>query len=124
MDWRKNELVFDAKDTDGNVIGEAVYVYVGDCLKCGQRCFQCKSHPIRDDVQMQGRVAALVKTSRNEPASVYCQSDYLPENPHVVEQINAGVVTEPTEVEQKLAEATKKLGGAIGGVSYIGKINA
>ena len=111
MDFREDVIEFEVE------LDTARYEFVGTCETCGQRCYQCKSHPIRDDVQMQTRVAGVVKTSRNEPPAIYCQEHYLSSNPQIVEQINAGVVAEPTEFEKQLMEATKKLGGAIGGVS-------
>lgn len=49
MDWRKKILE----------IGEAKYEYCGDCIGCGKRLFVCRSHPVRADDSMGGRVATF-----------------------------------------------------------------
>ena len=49
LDWRKKELS----------AGEATYEYCGDCIGCGKRVFVCKSHPIRADEQLEGRLATF-----------------------------------------------------------------
>ena len=84
----------------------------GDCMRCGKRLYKCLTHPLEAE-EMEGRTPHVVKNSRNEPPSLYCNDCVYEANPSLREQVLAGVRTaEEKERDAFLADVTRQLGGA------------
>jgi hypothetical protein len=140
IDWRKNEIEFETDEGTATYlyVGKIPYnkekrkwvkvrgketweadgiekgFHNGECLMCGQRVFQCMSHPIRADKEMGQRIVHFVKTSSSEPPSVYCGDCVYKANPSLLDVIAEGkrATKQVTEEEKYLAKVTAALGGA------------